>query len=51
MAKRDSKNWKLLAEIVVVTLLVSYYLYSKDMNAALAVTFGLLFFAIRWLWK
>lgn len=51
MTNRDTKNWKLLAEIGVVVLLVAYYLYSRDMNAAVAVTFGLLFYAVRWLLK
>lgn len=49
MANRDSKNWKLLANIGVFALLAIYYLYSRDMTAALAIAVGLLIYTVTWL--
>lgn len=48
MANRNSKDWKLIANISVVALLATYYLYSRDMNAALAVVVGLLVYSVSW---
>lgn len=49
MNKRDSRHWKLLAEIGVVALLAAYYWYARDRNAALAVTLGLLVVSAHWI--
>ena len=51
MANRDSNNWKLIAEVAAVTLLAGYFLYSRDISAALAVTIGLLVYSLAWLVK
>ncbi len=49
MPNRQNSDWKLLANIGVVVLLVIYYLYSKDISAALAITIGMAIYAIAWL--
>lgn len=51
MANHAPGNWKLLANIGVVALLVFYYLYSQDISAALAVTIGLGVYSVAWLVK
>ena len=49
MSNRQNSDWKLLANIGVVVLLVIYYLYSRDISAALAITIGMAIYAVVWL--
>ena len=51
MAGRHSNDWKLLANIAVFALLALYYLYSRDMTAAVAITIGTVVYSIVWLVK
>ena len=51
MSNRVPSDWKLLANIGVVVLLVIYYLYSRDISAALAITVGMVIYSVGWLVK
>ena len=51
MARDRSSRWKLLANIALFAGLALYYLHSRDMTAAVAITIGAVVYCIVWLVK